>query len=107
MTRCAQAADVGIIVATTLHQRDDVVGHRCWSDPSLGAAVPAERLHLKPALSLLYSSAPTQSFDHERNLKRKAPEARRLRTQLQFHYFGTLARRSTFVKGFYGFISAI
>ncbi len=44
VTVSTKAADVGVIVAAILAQRDDVVGHRGCPDEALGSTVPAEWL---------------------------------------------------------------
>lgn len=58
---CAEAADVVVDIRTVAGQRDDVVGHRRWSEDAVRKAISAERLGVKAALPLRYTTTTTKA----------------------------------------------
>jgi hypothetical protein len=62
MARGTEAADVGVDIRTVAGQRDDMVGHRRWSEDALGVAVATQRLCRQAALSLRYTAATTKTI---------------------------------------------
>ena len=53
----AEAADVTVLVAATLGERHDVVGHGGFADEAPGSAVLAERLGLQASEALIDSAS--------------------------------------------------
>lgn len=56
-----QAADVVVGVRAALTERDDVVRHGRWREDALGIAVATQRLGIKAALALCYTSPTTKT----------------------------------------------
>ena len=69
----AEAADVAVVVAATMGERHDVVGHCGFPNYASACAVPAEGLGLQSSLALHDCSTSPQSLCHAQRLKGNTP----------------------------------
>ncbi|ALC12700.1 hypothetical protein LH20_12130 [Sphingopyxis sp. 113P3] len=60
MTVCTEAADVAVVIAAALGERNDMVGDRSLADDASARAVPAERFGTQTAQTLRNRAAPPQ-----------------------------------------------